>query len=192
MKKTMSIFHKFVNHLWVFWSNIRWKKSERFYKEILEEDSHITTIKSMGEVVNRVYRKFKYTSDGADQLWDCITPPPQNYLHYVNGELKDDCDGWASIMHFILHYNNIESYVLSVEESWDGHCVCLFKLNDKWHINDYNDIHKGFDTPSEAIQNYNEHYAKVYNPKTPVCYNGIIKYNFEKGKFKLVDLNKLV
>lgn len=186
-----NFFHKIVNHLWVFWSNIRWHKSARFYNEILPEDSNLKTIKAIQETVSRVYSKFKYTADKADQLWDCVTPPPQNYKHYVEDQIKDDCDGWAAVMHYVFYKNDIESYILSVEEKWDGHCVCLFKFKHKWYINDYNSIHEGFYDMNEAINNYNEIYAKEYKPKTPVCHNGLVKYDFEKGKFKLVNLKRI-
>ena len=187
----IKFLHKIGNLWWCFWSNIRWRKSNRFYDEILPEDLTIHSIDTMRKVVNRIYAKFKYTADGADQLWDCITPPPANYEHYVNGELKDDCDGWASVMNYVLHKNNIEAYILSAEEIGDGHCICLFKLNDLWHINDYNSIHKGFKSVTECIEDYNKIYEESYKPKTPVYYNGIIKYDYQKGKFKLINIKRL-
>ena len=71
-----------------------------------------------------------------------------------------------------------------------GHCILLFKLNDSWYINDYTRIYKGFSTPAEAIMDYNAVYPVRYQTQE-VVFNGLVKYDYEKGKFYTVNLSEL-
>jgi hypothetical protein len=78
-----------------------------------------------------LYAKFDYTKDGIDQLGDSITPPPQNYAHYLQDTVKDDCDGFHSLMYHCVKKSGIECYLLSVVSNDGGHCVLVFNVNGK-------------------------------------------------------------
>lgn len=176
---------------WSFWSNIRFHKAIRKNIPITDEEK-VSTVKDIQSLVSKLYKKFHYTPDGPDQLWDAITPPPQNYQHYLNGELKDDCDGFHSLVYHCLYNNDIECYLLTVNpfKLTGGHCILIFKLNNKWHINDYIKVYSGFDTPEEAIVEYNKTYPTRYGTKE-VAYNGLIRYDFKKGKFHKTTIRKI-
>lgn len=176
---------------WVKWSNFRWRKSIRHNIGITPEDE-IGNMVDLSALVKKLYSYFTWTSDGVTELFDSMTPPPQNYQNYLNGHLYDDCDGFHALVYHCLYNNNIECYLLSTVAVGAGHCILLFKdFDKKWRVNDYTRIYGGFDTPQEAIENYNEKYVKIYKAKSEVCFNNLIKYNYETGKFEKVDLQDL-
>ena len=188
-------FYKFFGDIamlwWCFWSNIRFRKAIRNNYGIIIEDK-VNNLNEIKALVKRLYKKFKWTADGPDQLWDAITPPSQTYNHYLAGELKDDCDGFHSLVYYCLYNNEIECYLLTANAAKfsDGHCILLFKYNGKWRVNDYTRVYNGFDTPVEAIENYNEIFPEMYDTKE-VVYNGLISYDFNKGKFHIEKVKKL-
>lgn len=187
-----TFIYKFSLIWWCFWSQIRFRKSVKNNIGINEEDK-VTNLKTLKSLLNRLYSKFTYTKDGIDQLNDAITPPPQNYQYYLNGEVKDDCDGFASLVYHCLYNSNIQSYLLTVQSKESGHCVNLFKYKDKWYISDYNSISKGFITPTECIESYNKSFPLKYDKtvKSEVVFNGIVSYVYNLGCFKIIDLKNL-
>ena len=183
---------------WCFWSNIRFRKSKRFISDVefsnrldIYNLPYTEVIKNIKQLVKNLYKSFKWTADGADQLWDAITPPPQNYQHYLDGILKDDCDGFHSLVHFCLSLNQIECYLLTANEAGGGHCILTFKLNNKWHIVDYSTVYEGYDTLEEAVKAYNDVYVVKYKAKTKVLFNGLVNYDYDKGKFYPVNAKSL-
>lgn len=174
---------------WPRWSNFKFRKSLRTNIEI-QIDDRLGSLSDIRQEVKKLYSKFTWTKDGADQLWDAICPPPQNYQYYLDGELKDDCDGFHSLVYHVLFNNNIKCYLLAVCAPKSSHCVLIFQYNDLWYINDYSKIYGDFSTSAEAIQRYNETYAKRYNSK-PVVYNCCESYNYDTGKFKSVKVSKI-
>lgn len=168
---------------WCFWSNIRFRNTIRKDTTLLREEDRVSTIKEIRALASRVYKKFTWTADGADQLWDAITPPSQNYSNYINTpEVRDDCDGFHSIMYYCLSLSGIECYLLSVIARGGSHCVLLFKYKNKWYVNDYSSVHGPYGSAEEAIKNYNKIFEILYKPLTSVLYNGLIKYDYETGK----------
>lgn len=138
-------------------------------------------------LVRKLYSKFVWTKDDATELGDSITPPAQNYLNYLNGKLYDDCDGFHSLVYHCLRASNIQCYLLSVITIDGGHCVLVFNYQDKWYVNDYNDVYSGFATLKEAVEDYNKKYIKIYNDNLgEVVYNGFIHYDYKTGKFRSV------
>ena len=188
----MKLIFKFATQVWwVHWSNRRFKKSIRFFPNINDADV-VKDLDQIKMLVLKLYKHFEWVADDASQLWDCIQPPTQCYSDYVNGLLKDDCDGFHSLVHYCLHYSNIESYLLTAnpKKISDGHCILLFKLNDKWYVDDYNLIYDGFATAKEAIEDYNKRYPELYDCGK-VYHNGLLRYDFEKGKFRSAKISKL-
>lgn len=188
-----NIFWKIVKDIamlwWSFWSNIRFKDSIRNNINIKDEDK-VKNLSDIKKLVQKLYKKFKWTKDGIDQLGDAITPPPQNYQHYLDGILKDDCDGFHSLVYHCLFNSDIKCYLLTANPVKGGHCVLLFNLNKKWHVNDYTRVYGGYDTPEEAISTYNIEYQNRYKKKEVVL-NGIIEYNYTTGKFYPTSLEKI-
>lgn len=93
-------------------------------------------------------------------------------------------------MHCLRH-SGIECYLLSAVAVGGGHCVLIFKFNDKWYVNDYTSVYDGFERAEDAIYDYNEIYAKVYKTKSYVVYNGIVDYDCTTGKFKALKIKDL-
>lgn len=56
-----------VTNYWCHWSNIRFKKKERFSTELLEDDK-VKTVAEIKSLVKKLIRTFTWTADGVDQL----------------------------------------------------------------------------------------------------------------------------
>ena len=176
---------------WPFWSNIRWNSECKLEAQV--EEAHL--VKNLTEIktlVKTLYTNFNWTADGADQLGDSICPPAYNYKRWQESVLKDDCDGFHSLVYHCLSASNIECYLLSVTHLKGGHCVLLFKYNGKWYVNDYTRVHKGFATAAEAIADYNTTYIKSYEQgKQKYLYNAIVSFDYKAHKFRTVKLKNL-
>lgn len=184
----LSKIYPLMHFWWITWSNHRWKDVERHNQEIDKElfgykQLGIKTYLDVDILTNNVYKKFEWTRDGVDQLFDSICPPPYNYVRYKTGVLKDDCDGYHALMYHILHANGIECYLMSVADWLWGHCILLFKLDNKWYTMDYTTIHKGFENVEDSIKEYDEDYAKRCRRKY-LDTNGFVEYDYEKGIWK--------
>ena len=77
------------------------------------------------------------------------------------------------------HNSGIDCYLLTVtpKKFTDGHCVLLFYLDGKWHVNDYMNVYEGFETPEEAIEDYNKLYFTEHKDLGPIVFNGLVEYN---------------
>lgn len=176
---------------WPFWSNLRWKK-ERELNVPVEEVHLVQYLTEIKTLVKVLYNNFSWTADGADQLGDSICPPAYNYKRWQEGVLKDDCDGFHSLVYHCLTASNIECYLLSVTHLRGGHCVLLFKHKNKWYVNDYSRIHSGFATAAEAIADYNAAYINTYERgKKKYLYNALVSFDYVAHKFKTVKLKNL-
>lgn len=186
MKKVYPLAHWW----WIHWSNFRWRDVERYNEEIDEKYSHLSSIDDISKMTVEMYKNFKWTADNIDQLFDAICPPPYNYKRFSEGVLKDDCDGYHSLMYQVLHANSIECYLLSVVCWKYGHCILLFNFQNKWYTMDYNSVSKSFDSSKEAIESYDASYAKRCKVSS-IDTNGLVEYNYKKGKFYNVSTKKL-
>ena len=181
---------------WILWSNHRWKDVERHNmiiddkvdEWILKPLNSISDIKAM---TCQAYKRFEWTRDGVDQLFDSMCPPPYNYVRYKTGVLKDDCDGYHALMYQILHANNIECYLMSVVDWQWGHCILLFKFENNWYTMDYTTIRKPFATAEEAIKDYDDDYAQRCRRKY-LDTNGFVEYDYEKGIWKNKPKKELI
>ena len=183
-------FKGFLCDLWhrvwsVPWSNFRFRHVERHNVGIEPEDV-VTSRTAIINLAKRMFKKFKYTEDGIDQLWDAICPPPYAYsVMNSKGELRDDCDGFHSLMYHCMVRNGMEAYLLLVIAKGAGHCVLTFRFHDIWYVLDYDSLYTGYKTLHEAVESYNASFVQVYKTKSKVYYNGFLKYNYNKGKFHL-------
>lgn len=175
-----------VNVWWPFWSNIRWRKS--FRNNIgIEEDDIIKSEKKLISKISDLHIALEYKADDASQLFDAINSPSQLYYDYKkNNNIKDDCDGFHALVFHILYNSKIECYLMTANAIGCGHCICLCKYNNKWHVIDYSHYEDGYDTAAEAIEMYNKIYPVRYKCKE-VAYNGFVTYDYEKGRFKAIS-----
>lgn len=179
--------HKF---WWVPWSNFRYRKVERFNICCNAEDKAYSeaTVKALAK---RMYEKFDYTSDGADKLWDAVCPPPYAYSTISKGEkLRDDCDGFHSLMYKCLDTGAIKPYLMTVNALGSGHCVLVFYFDLKWYVLDYTTLYEGKHNLKDAVKEYNKIYKDKYKSKFKVRSNLFLKYNYNKGKFRLIKPEK--
>lgn len=188
----LNFFYYIWDLWWVNWSNFRFRKCIRFGITLNPTDIINPTVAEINSMVRRLYKKFNYTNDDISQLGDAVLPPPQAYHNYNINELRDDCDGFHSLVLHCLRMNNIESYLLVVSAKKSGHCVLIFRLHNLWHVIDYTTVHKGYKSLKEAIDTYNIDYVEIYNAPSKVKHNSIVNYNYDKGKFKLINYNKFV
>lgn len=181
----IEFFGNLIISWWCWWSNHRFKKCIRsnIGTQSIDKAGTLQEVKSL---VVRLYNSFIWTADGIDQLGDAIVPPPQNYATYLEQPLKDDCDGFHSLVYHCLYNSGIECYLLTVTPSkiTDGHCILIFCLDGKWHVNDYTKIYPGFNTMQEAIDDYNKDYLIKYKISGKIIYNGLVEYDYVSEKFK--------
>lgn len=190
-KKILNIGATFTNQVWwPMWSNYRWRNSTRHNIGIEHEDE-VKDLNDLQKLLEKFLKKFKWTKDGVDQLYDSITPPPRNYERYREGLLDDDCDGFHSLVYHCLYNSNIECYLMSVCAVKSGHCVLVLRFNEKWHVVDYGTIYGGYKDLNEAIENYNETYQAIYHTQTEVFFDGLLSYNYMIGKLQSESIKKI-
>lgn len=191
IKKFLNFGATFTNQFWwPMWSNFRWRNSTRHNIGIEPEDK-VNNLHDLDNLLSKLLKKFTWTKDGPDQLYDSITPPPRNYERYQEGLLEDDCDGFHSLVYHCLYNSNIECYLMSTCAVKSGHCVLVLRFEDKWHVVDYGTIYGGFYSLKQAIENYNESYVTIYNTKSEVFFNGLLSYNYIVGKLQSESIKKL-
>ena len=189
MNSFIKFFGDIITSCWCIWSNIRFKQAERNSTAIIDDDK-IESLSDIKFIARRAYENFTWTQDGIDQLGDAIVPPPCAYKQISDGKLLDDCDGFHAAMYHILSAHKIECYLLTATAFGGGHCLLIFKFNNKWRILDYTKIYDSAETAQEAIERYDQVYPKIYSTK-PVFYNGIVSYNYETGKYKALSVSYL-
>lgn len=175
---------------WIHWSNVRWSKVERHSEEI-DCYNDLKDFDSIQAMIKDIYNNhYTWTADNVDQLFDAICPPPYNYYRYkTKPVLKDDCDGFHSLVYHFLHCNGYECYLLSLVDFRVGHCVLAYKSNDKWYVINYTKIYGGYESLSALIENYNAEYSKQQKIDK-ISANGLVEYDYKKGKLKNKKLNK--
>lgn len=174
---------------WIPWSNFRFRKEERHSIEVWKCHS-ITTMNDILKIAREMYKNFEYTNDGADQLWDAVCPPPYAYIKITaSGKLKEDCDGFHSLMYHILSCNNIPCYLTIVYAKKAGHCVLFFKYNEEWCILDYTSLFIGTSL-EDVLNHYNKSFVTKYSAKSDVLFNCFLGYNYKKGKYYMAKPEK--
>ena len=195
MKKFYKPFIKFFAPLaiayWCWWSNIRFRKKIRTDTTLLLDEDRVSTLAEIKKLATKAYRRFKWTEDGPDVLWDAISPPPQAYKYYSDGLLEEDCDGFHALMHYCLSMNGIKSYLFTVTAIGSSHCILLFYFQNKWHVNDYYNVYGPYDTVKEAVEAYNLIFADRYKTESEVFSNQYVDYNYKTGKFKRTTRTKI-
>lgn len=191
MNSFIKFFLDIKNYFWVKWSNFRFRHLERFNKETSEEDI-VKNVDDIVKLTNRVLGNFKYKNDDITQLFDAIVPPPQTYQEYLNGLFEDDCDGFHSLVYHCLQMSNIKCYLLITTSKPASHCTLVFKLNDLWYVVDYNNIFGSCNTLKDTLKEFNTYFESTYTKNKKVVYNALVDYNYSKGKFRLLNYNKVL
>lgn len=186
-KVVVKVAQSFANDAWwPLWSNVRWTNERAAGSSKVNAEDKVRNITEARALVRKLYSRFQWTKDGADQLWDSICPPPYNYDRYKKGILKDDCDGFHSLAYHCIYNSGFKNtYLLSVVTGLSGgHCVLLFKMGSYWYVNDYDVIYGGYTSAKKAVSAYNAIYENKYRPKEKVNFNSTISYNYSKKKFE--------
>ena len=190
---------------WIPWSNLRFRHEERFNAVVDDKfkifdcttgtpnaDNRYQAGAILQVLAKRLYSKFEYTKDGADQLWDAVLPPPYAYKQFSNNDkYKEDCDGFHSLLLNCLHATNIPAYLTVVWARGCGHCVLVCHLAGFWYLVDYTNVYAVGGQLSELIEEYNKEFVKTHKKcKTKVLYNCFLGYNYKKGKFYMANPEK--
>ncbi len=175
-------------HWWCWWSGVRYHKCIRNNIGVQECDK-VITLRSAAVLVKKLYSSFEYTKDGFTELYDAICPPPQNYQYYLDGKVRDDCDGFHSLSYHCFYNSDLECYLLSVVAN-KSHCVLLFKFENRWYINDYTNIICESDSAQETIELYNDYFSRCYKASS-VVYNAAIRYDYDKKKFYIKKIKDI-
>lgn len=194
-KKIINSFLHFAGKIgvecwWIPWSNFYFRKSIRSNIGIKEED-RVFTVDQIKKLTAKLYNKFTWTEDGPEQLFDAVTPPPQNYQNYLDGGVKDDCDGFHSLVFHCLYNSGIECYLMTANAIKAGHCLLIFRLDGLWHVDDYFCVYKGYEKIDDAIADYNKRFPGLCGITHQVFYNGFLSYDYETEKLKKIKLSDL-
>ena len=167
---------------WIPWSNFRWRRALRQACATLQEDKAVTT-NEIKDLAAKLMKRFTWTNDRLDQLFDAILPPSQAYKNYLHGKLTDDCDGFHSLLYHCLKQSGRECYLMTVNAFGAGHCVILLHNTGFWHVIDYKHVYDGCDTAKEAVEKYFDVFQDVYNSRSRVFFHSYCQYDYISGKF---------
>ena len=154
----MIYFLNLIAHrLRILWSNFYWRKARKRYgiKYADKKDSEDTP-HFVNSVANRMYKKFRYKSDGIEELGDSAPPPAEMYAQYCEQDtFADDCDGFHAGLYHALYENGITCFLLSIlsKKNEYGHCVVCFEYEGRTYIQDYFSQYDG-DTLEDVIRTF--------------------------------------
>ena len=181
------------NLIWIWWSNYHYKKiGAELHSTAIDPSDTARTMNSLLFLMNKLYDKFHYTKDGADLLYDAMIPPCEAYKQYRNGELKDDCDGFHSLVYHCLKFSGFEAYLLTANSIKSGHCVVIFRMDYFWHVVDYNSIYTSTRTLETSLGEFNDYYSKKYCNGQKVLCNNLYSYDYKQGKFIMHNTKKML
>ena len=173
------------DYLRLFWSSIRWCRKRKITSNTVVEkvDSTITSVRAM---CNKVYSKFEWTIDDFSQLFDSLRPCGYLYNWYQESTkenpLKDDCDGYHSIIYHILTANGFNAAIFNVVTSpiSKSHTMTLYKRDNNYYLVDYTSVIKY--SGGVKIQDIVDDYNKRHGYKKEHYWN-VQKYNYTQAKF---------
>ena len=195
MNRFVKFFCDISNSFWVHWSNFRFRKSCRFDTTLLFEDE-IHSFSDISPLIKKLYSEFKYKKDGITQLGDAVLPPSEAYRRYTvdkvmtNKYYKEDCDGFHSLVYHCFKNSNLQCYLLTVNAKGCGHCVLVFRYDSVWYVVDYDTLVGVEPNLKSVIEHYNNYFKDCYSDGNKVFYNSLLKYDYKKGKFKMLNYYK--
>lgn len=185
-------FFLYLKHIfWVWWSNHYYKKhGAELHSTEIDPKDNVKDLQYVRWMVERLYKTFEYTKDSAELLGDAIIPPCEAYKKYKEGKLKDDCDGFHSLVYHCLKQSGFKTYLLTANTGKNGHCVTTFRYMGLWYVVDYNEIYGSCRRLEPSVQEFNDYYSKKYCNNKKVIYNALLEYDYEQGKFVLLNNKK--
>lgn len=181
------------NLLWLFWSNIHYRhtKGVDLHSTAIDEEDKVETLDDIYHLASKLNRHFDYKDDGVELLWDAIIPPSEAYKQYKNGLLKDDCDGFHSLVYHCLKQSGFTVYELCAQTKREGHCVAIFLYRGLWYVIDYTSVWGSYSRLEPSIEEFNTYFSRNYVNGDKVVNNEVLDYDYEKGKWKALNLKKL-
>lgn len=175
------------DYLKPFWSSIRWWSERKIEgKEVTEKVTNaLTSVRSM---CREVYSKFDWTMDDISQFFDSLRPCEYLYNWYKDSTreepLKDDCDGYHSLIYHILKSNGFDCCIFTIATNpiKNSHTMTLYKYNDAYYLINYTSIRKYSNcTIQDIVDDYNKR-----NGLKKEHYWNTQEYDYEKKCFYTV------
>lgn len=185
---------KFFAKLWLdylkpFWSRIRWMRKRKI--EAVPCAEQATDIASIKNACSLVYKNFEWTMDDVSQFFDSYAPVEYLYNVYRNAldnggeKIRDDCDGFHSVIYHILTKNNIPAVLLTIATKplKVAHTMCLFKYRGFYYLVNYCSVKRyNYDTIDEIVEDYAANDSSIKK----VHYWNMHEYDYEKNVFRTV------
>lgn len=172
------------DYLKPFWSRIRWCRKRKIEsEEVTEKVTHTRT--SVRSMCQEVYSRFEWTMDDFSQLFDSLRPCGYLYNWYKDSTreepLKDDCDGYHSLIYHILKANGFDCCIFSIVTNpmKHSHTMTLYKYNGAYYLVNYTSVKGYFNC---TIQDIVDDYNKSHGFKKEHYWN-TQRYDYEKKKF---------
>lgn len=180
------------NYFWIVWSNVHYRnlKGTEMHSTKVDDEDKVKTLSDVEKLTKRLYRYFEYTKDGAELLFDAILPPCEAYKKYKEGKLKDDCDGFHSLVYHCLKQSGFRTYLLTAQTKKTGHCVTVFRYEGLWYVVDYNNIYGSCRRLEPSIGEFNTYFETNYVNGDKVVINELYEYDYTKGKFIMLNFDK--
>lgn len=186
-----------VMRIWLAISNIMWRNKNNFLFFYDYYDGEMLPSLWIKQKAEEMFQKFEYTYDKIEN----ILPPDTAYFQaYNNNKLKDDCDGFASLMYHVLCKNyetlKIENLALfcviplELKTLFHSHVVLGVKLSGKWYVVDYNRVYCWDNkTLLETMESYwNNYFRDVIKAETTKHYCTSFQYNYAFRKWELAEI----
>lgn len=154
----MKYILNYIYHLFnIWWSNFFWRGYRKEYHlKYSDTIGEKNVVEFIADVAHRMFKKFKYKADGAEELGDTCPPPAEMYAEFCECDtFSDDCDGFHAGLYHVLWKNGIPCYLLSVISAKNnyGHCVVAYEYDGKTYIQDYLDSYDGASL-SDVVQRF--------------------------------------
>ena len=182
-------FKVWLDHIKLWWSKVRWFNKRKIEsKECTEKVNSLTDIRLMCIDVDK---RFEWTMDNIDQLFDSYRPTEYLYEMYhdstIEKPFKDDCDGFHTVIYHILKQNGYKCALLTIATNpmKYSHTMTLFVDTDgRYCLVNYNAVHKYADgtTIQQIIDEYN--YANGFKKE---YFWTLHEYNYETKSFYKID-----
>lgn len=188
---------KVVIKIWLHVSNLMWGKGDDIVPFYDYYNGTAHPIHWIQDKAAKMYKKFKYTSDG---VLDNIIPPHTAYQKAYADKLYDDCDGFHALMYHILHENQkaleIEDIALfcviplELKTLFQSHVVLAFKKDGIWYVLDYRYLyHWNKPTLIETMNDYwTQTFRRSIKATTNKCFSTSFQYNYDFRRWELADI----
>jgi hypothetical protein len=161
-----------VSQLRYKWSAIRHKNSPKNLTIQQEQKYKYLTPRSIPQIkniINEIHKRFQYTNDNWDRLYDSIDSPASCVIRaFENPPLRDDCDGFHSALYYFVS-KNFDCRLLTVvtNDIKNSHTLLLLKYQQKYYYIDYTIISGSYHNIQNIIDTIKQ---KRYHNKNIIMY----------------------